>query len=106
MPSAITCTPCAVSSIMSWIASNTFGIGERLDHVVFVAEQEMQRHHAGLRRDRRGVGGRDDGELDIARLDQLQHLRLLPELRAGILVDQHGALAQFLELQETVPPIL
>jgi len=25
-------------------------------------------------------------------------LRLLPELRAGVLIDQHGALAQFLEL--------
>jgi hypothetical protein len=37
-------------------------------------------------------------EVDVARLHQLQQLRLLPKLRAGILVDQHGALAQFLEL--------
>ena len=58
----------------------------------------MQRHHAGLRRDRRGVGGGDDREIDVARPDQLQDLRLLPELRARILVDQHRALAQFLEL--------
>jgi len=62
------------------------------------AEQEMQRHHAGLRRDRRGIGRRDNGEIDVAGSDQLQDLRLLPELRAGILVDQHGAVAQFLEL--------
>jgi hypothetical protein len=35
---------------------------------------------------------------DVAGLDQLQDLRLLPELRARILVDQHRALAQLLEL--------
>ena len=73
-------------------------VGQRLDHVIFVAEQEVQRHHAGLRRDRRGIGRGDDGEIDVAGLHQLQQLRLLPELRARILVDQHGALAQFLEL--------
>src|SRR5262249_45340478 len=39
-----------------------------------------------------------EAELNVARLDQLQHLRLLAELAAGILVDQHRALAQFLEL--------
>jgi hypothetical protein len=37
-------------------------------------------------------------EIDIAGFHQLQHLRLLAELRAGILVDQHRALAQFLQL--------
>ena len=30
-------------------------VAERLDDVILAAEQEMQRHHAGLRRDRRGV---------------------------------------------------
>ena len=75
-----------------------FLITERLDVVLVGAEQEMQRHHAGLRRDRRGIGGRDDREIDIAGSDQLQDLRFLPELRAGILIDQHGSLAQFLEL--------
>jgi hypothetical protein len=71
-----------------------FGVGDRLDQVSFGAEQEMHRHHAGLRRQRRRVGRRGNAEFDVACLHQLQHLRFLPELRAGILVDQHGALAQ------------
>ena len=75
-----------------------FGVGDRLDEMRFGAEQEMHRHHAGLRRQRRGIGRGGNAELDVARFDQLQHLRLLPELRAGILLDQHGALAQRLEL--------
>ncbi|MGY2934299.1 hypothetical protein ACVWZ6_003901 [Bradyrhizobium sp. GM6.1] len=75
-----------------------FWIGQTLDHVVLVAEQEVQRHHARLRCDRRGVGRGDDRELDVARLHELEHLRLLPELRARILIDDHGAFAQFLEL--------
>ncbi len=58
----------------------------------------MHRHHAGLRRQRCGVGRGRDAEFDVARFHQLQDLRFLPELRAGILVNQHGALAQFLEL--------
>ena len=45
-----------------------------------------------------GIGGGNDREIDIAGLHELQELRLLPELRAGILVDQHRALAQFLQL--------
>src|SRR5207237_10703984 len=57
----------------------------------------MQRHHTGLWRDRRGVGRGDDREFDVAGFHQLQELRLLAELRTRILVDQHGALAQFLE---------
>ena len=40
----------------------------------------------------------DDREIEIAGFHQLQDLRLLPELRARKLVDQHRALAQFLEL--------
>ena len=32
-----------------------FLIAHRLDVVLIRAEQEMQRHHAGLRRDRRSV---------------------------------------------------
>ena len=75
-----------------------FGIGDRLDQMRLGAEQEMHRHHAGLRRQRRGIGGRGNTELDIAGFHQLQDLRLLPELRAWILVDQHAALAQFLQL--------
>ena len=73
-------------------------IGERFRQMVFRAEKEMQRHHAGLRRYRRGVGGRCDGEIDIAGFQQLQHLRFLAELRAGILIDQELALAQLLHL--------
>ena len=80
------------------MASNTFWIAQRLDVVIVGVEQEMQRHHAGLRRDRRGVGRRHDGEIDVARLHQLQDLRLLPELGARILIDQHLALAQILQL--------
>ena len=83
---------------MSLTACDDLRIGERLLQVVFGAEQEVQRHHAGLRRERRGVRRRADAELDVAGLHQLQHLRLLPELRAGILVDDHRALAQLLEL--------
>src|SRR5712692_7015833 len=58
----------------------------------------MQRHHAGLRRHGRGVRRRRNGEIDVARFQELQHLRLLAELRTRILVDDEGALAQFLEL--------
>jgi hypothetical protein len=65
---------------------------------LIVTKQEVQRHNAGLRRNRRSVCGGHDGKIDIARPDELQDLRLLPELRAGILINQHGALAQFLEL--------
>ena len=73
-------------------------IGERLRQMVFGAKQKVQRHHAGLRRYRRGIGGRRDGEIDIAGFQQLQHLRLLAKLRAGILIDQELTLAQLLHL--------
>src|SRR5580704_9516045 len=66
--------------------------------MVFGAEQKVQRHHASLRRYRRGVGGRRDGEIDVAGFQQLQHLRLLAKLRAGILIDQELPLAQLLHL--------
>ena len=73
-------------------------IGERLGQMVLVAEDEVQREDAGLRRHRRGVGGRRDDEVDVARAHLLQHLRFLAELRAGELVDAETAAAQFLEL--------
>ncbi len=72
-------------------------VRQRLGEMGFRTEQEVQRHHPGLRRERGGIGGRGDAEFDVAGLHQLQHLRLLPELRARILVDQHGALAELLE---------
>src|SRR5262249_24558860 len=75
-----------------------FLVTERLDVVILRAEQEMQRHDTGLRRDRRGVRRRYDREVDVARFDQLKNLRLLPQLRARILIDKHRAFAQFLEL--------
>ena len=73
------------------------GIGHRLDQVVFRAEEIVQGHHAGLRRHGRGIGRRGDAELDIAGLHELQHLRLLSELGARILIDQHRALAQLFQ---------
>src|SRR5712671_3574930 len=87
--------PCTVSSIMSRIASKTLGSPSAL---MLCSSERNRKCSAGLRRDRRGVRRRHDGEIDIAGSHQLQDLRLLSELRAGILVDQHGALAQFLEL--------
>ena len=96
--SASTWAPWTVSSIISRTALTTVGIGDRLLQMVFRAEQEVQRHHAGLRRQRRGIGRRADAELDVAGLHELQHLRLLAELGAGILVDQHRALAELLQL--------
>ena len=63
-----------------------------------VAEDEVQREHAGLRRQRRRVGRRRDDEVDVAGAHLLQHLRLLAELRAGELVDAHLAAAQLLQL--------
>ena len=74
------------------------GIGQRLGEVILVAEDEMQREHAGLRRQRRGVRGRGDDEVDVAGAQLLQHHRLLAQLRAGELVDAHLAAAQFHEL--------
>ncbi len=72
-------------------------VRQRFRKMGFRAEQEMQRHHTGLRRKRRRIGGGGNAELDVAGFHQLQHLRLLPELCARILVDQHGALAELLE---------
>ena len=66
--------------------------------VRLVAEYVVQRKHAGLRRDRRRIGGRRDDEVDIAGAQLFQHLRFLPELSAGELVDAEFAAAQFLEL--------
>ncbi len=77
---------------------NDLWVRQRLLQMIFRPEQKMQRHHAGLRRERSGVRRRTDAELDVARLQELQNLRLLPKLRSGILIDEHGALAQLLEL--------
>ena len=74
------------------------GIGHRLDEMIFRAEKVVQRHDAGLRRHCRGVRRRRDAELDVAGFHELKHLRLLSELRARILIDQHGALAQVFQL--------
>jgi hypothetical protein len=52
---------------------------------------------AGFRRHRRSVRGGRDHEVDVAGADFLQHLRLLPQLRAGELVDPHRAMAEFAE---------
>ena len=96
--SAMTRAPCTVSAIIALTALDTSGSAIALIEVRFRAEQEVHRHHAGLRRQRRGIRRGGNAEFDVARFHQLQDLRLLPELRAGILVDQHRALAQVLEL--------
>ena len=73
-------------------------VGDRLDQLVFRAEEIVDRQHARLRRDRRRVGGRADHEVDVAGADLLQHLGLLPQLRAGKLVDRHRPVAQLHKL--------
>ncbi len=67
-------------------------ISKRLGEVVLVAEEVVQREHAGLRRDCRCVGGH------IAGAQLLQHHRLLAELRARELVDAELAATQLLQL--------
>src|SRR5229473_3133007 len=76
--------PCTVSSIMSRIASKTLGSPSALT----LCSSERNRKCSDITP---ACG-------DIVGPDQLQDLRLLPELRTGKLIDQHGALAQFLEL--------
>ena len=58
----------------------------------------MDRQYARLRRDRRRIRGRADHEVDVAGADLLQHLGLLPQLRAGKLVDRHRTVAHLHEL--------
>ena len=74
------------------------GIGERLHQVILRTEHEVDREHPGFRLQGRGIGGRGDAEIDIARTQLLQHLRLLAELRARELVDQQCVVAEFGEL--------
>ena len=94
----MTCRPCAVSSIMSRIASNTFGSPSAL----MMCSSERNRKCSDITPacgEIVAVLAEETMAKSISPdLHQLQELRLLPELRAGILVDQHGALAQFLEL--------
>src|SRR5262249_1606489 len=47
----------------------------------------------------RRVRGRGDDEIDVAGADLLQHLRLLAELRARELIDDHGSPAELLQLR-------
>src|ERR1700722_15561126 len=61
-------------------------------------EETMDREHAGFRRPCRRIGGRADHEVDVAGADLLQHLWLLPQLRAGKLVDRHRPVAHLYEL--------
>jgi hypothetical protein len=74
------------------------GIGEDLHEMVLVAEDEVQREHAGLRRHGRRVGGRRNDEVDVARPQLLQELRLLAELAARELVSAELAAREFFEL--------
>lgn len=74
------------------------GVADRLDQLVFRTEEVVDRQHARFRRHRRRVGGRADHEIDVAGADLLQHLGLLPQLRAGKLVDRHRPVAQLHKL--------
>ena len=69
-------------------------IADRLFQVILAIEDEMDRQHAGLGREGRRVGAGGDDKVDVAGADLLEHLRLLPELRPGELVDDHLTLAQ------------
>ena len=82
----------------SFIAAITFGVAEHFDGVRFIAEDEVDRKHAGLRLRGRGIGGRQEYEVDVAGLHLLQGLRFGAELGAGILIDRERALAQFHQL--------
>jgi hypothetical protein len=75
-----------------------FLVGQRLGQVGLVAEDEVQREHARLRRHAGGVRGGGDDEVDIARSQLLQRLRLSSQLRARELVDAELAAAQRLQL--------
>jgi hypothetical protein len=68
-----------------------------LDDVIVRTKQKVQRHDASLRRDRRRVRRGNNGKINVAGFDQLQDLRLLTQLRPGILLDEHRPLAQLLE---------
>ena len=90
--------PSTLELIISLKAAATAGIGERLFQVVLGAEHEVDRKDPGFRLQGCRVRGRGDAEIDIARAQLLQDLRLLPELGAGKLVDEHRAVAQLGEL--------
>ncbi len=77
--------------------SHQLRVGERFLEVIFPAEDEVDRHHARFRRDSGGVGGRRDDEIDIAAKDELEGLRLLAQLGARELIDDHCPLAEVLE---------
>ena len=92
------CAPFILAAYSSFIAAITVGIAEHLDGMRFVAEDEMDREHAGLRLRGRSVGGRQQHEVDVAGLHLLQRLRFGAELGAGILIDRERALAQLHQL--------
>ena len=65
--------------------------------MVLVAEDEVEREHAALRHDGRGIGGGVDDEVDVAGADLLRHLGFLAELGAVELVDGVAAAAEFFQ---------
>ena len=69
-------------------------VGEHLDGVRFIAENEMYREYPRFRLGRRGVRGSDKNKVDIAGLHLLQGLRFGAELGAGVLNDRERAFAQ------------
>jgi hypothetical protein len=84
--------------LAAYKSRDDLGIGEHLDGMRFIAEDEMDREDARLRLRGRGIGGRQEDEVDVAGLHFLQRLCLGAELRARILIDRERALAQFHQL--------
>src|SRR6266704_148601 len=73
-------------------------VGQRPGQMVLVAEDEVQREHAGLRRHTSCVRGCRDDEVDVTRAQLRQRRRLGAQLRAGELIDAQLAATQHLEL--------
>ena len=92
------CAPFILAAYELLHGGDHLGIAKHFDRVRLVAEDEVDREHAGFRLRGRGVGGRQEHEVDITALHLLQGLRFGAELRAGILIDRQRALAQFRQL--------
>ena len=94
----MTRAPCTVSAIIALTALDTSGSAIALMRCASERNRKCIDITPACGDKGRGIGRGGNAEFDVAGFHQLQHLRLLPELGARILVDQHGALAQRLEL--------
>src|SRR6266513_2131931 len=94
---AMTRAPCTVSAIIALTAVDTPGSAIALIR----CPSERNRKCIDITPacgDSVAALARRNAELHVACFHQLQDLRFLAELRAGILVDQHAALAHLLQL--------